>query len=402
MERTQNASGNCLVITTLGKFQVSRGDEMLSQDNNRSNHAWDLFKYIIANRYKGIVPELALEDLWPDQEYADPRGATRALIFRLRKLLSPSNEDYIKYAQGHYLWNVDSDFWLDIDEMENLAQCAEACLGDDPGRAEEYLIQALELYKGEFLPENFYSQWTIPVRNYYHSLCLRVVLDLVDLLKKRDDHASIIKVCEKVIISHPYEEEIHLHYLEGLLHEGRVQQAQKHWEYVNKKFYQDLGVRPSLVLQKVLQKVPGREDTGLDLTSIQSKLKQNTDHQGAFICTPEVFKEIYKLERRRGERSGIAVFMALLTLRGRRGADIEERVMQIAMDRLEEYLIVALRKGDVISRWSEKQYILILPSMAFEQGEMIMDRFKKGFNERNQRVEIVSEIQPVLPLEMYT
>lgn len=61
-----------LEIITLGKFEVRRAGQLLSQDS--SYRVWDLFKYIITNRNTGIVPELALENLWPDQEYSDPRG----------------------------------------------------------------------------------------------------------------------------------------------------------------------------------------------------------------------------------------------------------------------------------------------------------------------------------------
>lgn len=343
-----------------------------------------------------------MEELWPEQDYADPRGATRALIFRLRKLLAHSGEDYIKYSQGHYQWNLESQYWLDIDEFESLAQQAQDCWEIDPNRAEDLLTQALNLYKGEFLPECYYSQWTIPVRNYYQSLCLQVVLDLIDLLKQRDDQGKIVQVCEKVIMSHPYEEELHMHYLQGLLRENRIQHAQKHYEYISRKFYQDLGVKPSPVLQKMMQSAGGREQTGLDLNGIQNKLEQNPNQDGAFLCDADVFKEIYKLEKRRGERSGIAIFLALISLRGKDGGTMEDKLLKSSMDRLEKYLVSNLRKGDVIARWSENQYVLLLPGMAYEQGEMVMERFKKGFSDRNPMITITSQIQPVLPLALYT
>ena len=398
---TNKKTDNGLVITTLGKFEVKRDGQILSQDS--SYRVWELFKYIITNRQAGIVPELALENLWPDQDYSDPRGAIRALIFRLRKSLgkdSADNKEYISFSQGCYHWNKDVDYWLDAEEFENKVQQAASLKQSNPEQGEELLFQAIELYQGEYLPESYYSQWTIPVRNYYHTLYLQLVLDLVELLEARSDSAKVISVCEQALLSHPYEEDIHRHYLQALIKEGRVKQAQNHYAYTSRKFYQELGIKPSPDLQKILQRAGTNNNEGLDLNSIQNNLKEKSDDQGAFVCEAEVFKEIYKLERRRGERLGLSVFMALVTI-----MDIDRKndtsIIKPGLDRLETFLLNSLRKGDVIARWSSNQYVLMLPGLAYEQGERVMERIKKSYNAANPLLTMTTEIQPVLPLEAY-
>lgn len=399
MNNEQPHDNEYLEIITLGKFQVKRGDEILSHDSNRSSRVWELFKYFLANRQRGIVPELALEDLWPDQEYTDPRGAMRALIFRLRKTLSSSSsKDYIKYYQGTYYWNPDNKYRLDIEEFEKLIQQAMLLKDTYPYEAEKMLFDAIQLYKGEFLPESFYSQWSIPIRNRYYSLCLQAGLDLIELLNKRNDYAAIINICEKLLITHPYEEEINLHYLEALLREGRTQQAQNHYTYISKKFYQDLGIKPSTAIQNIMQSYD-KKDYILDLSGIQNQLIENYDEMGAFICTSGIFKEIYKLERRRGERLGIAVFLALITMDVDMSS-MEPPSLERCMANLENYLIKCLRKSDVIARWSINQYILMLPGMSMEQGEKIMQRIKAVYN-KNHVETIRTELQAVLPPDKY-
>ena len=386
-----------LEIITLGKFQVKRGEELLSHDTSRSSRVWELFKYLLANRHRGIVPELALEDLWPDQEYNDPRGAMRALIFRLRKSLSSSSNDYIQYYQGTYYWNPDNKCWLDIEEFEKLIQNAGELTETTPNDAEKMLFDAIQLYNGEFLPESFYSQWSIPIRNRYHSLCLQASLDLIELLNKRDDYAAIINICEKLLITHPYEEEINLYYLEALLHEGRTQQAQNHYTYICKKFYQDLGIKPSIEIQNIMQSY--NKGNISSLNELQNQLIENTESVGAFVCSSEVFKEIYQLERRRGERLGIVIFLALITM-NINAESIESASIELYMNNLEKYLVFCLRKGDVIARWANNQYVLMLPGMTVEQGEKVMQRISIGYDKMHNET-ITIELQAVLPPEKY-
>ncbi len=391
-----------LEITTLGKFEVKRAGQLLSQDS--SYRVWELFKYIITNRNTGIVPELALENLWPDQEYSDPRGAVRALIFRLRKTLGQSptkDQDYIVFSQGCYHWNKSVDYWLDVEEFENKAQQALFLKQNQPEQAEDLLLQAVDLYGGEYLPESYYCQWTIPVRNYLQSLYLQVVMELMELLAARGDNSKIITICEQALRTYPYEEDIHRYYLKALVNEGRIKQARNHYTYTTNKFYQDLGIKPSADLQRIVQAAGNRQLEGLDLNSIQNHLQEKADNQGAFVCDAEVFKEIYKLERRRGERLGLSVFMALVSIMDNTHRN-DTSLVKKGMDQLETFLVNSLRKGDVITRWSSNQYVLMLPGLAYEQGEKVMERIKDGFNKDNRFLIITTEIQPVLPLEIYS
>jgi DNA-binding SARP family transcriptional activator len=327
----------------------------------------------------------------------------RALIYRLRKALGKNpadSQEYITFSQGCYHWNKKVDYWLDADQFESKAQLASSLKQTDLQQAENLLLQAIDLYQGEYLTESYYCQWSIPVRNYYNTLYLRLVLDLVELLEVRGDSAKIISVCEQALLHHPYEENIHRHYLKTLMKEGRVKQAQNHYAYASRKIYQELGIKPSVDLEKIVQTANNQDNKGLDLSSIQNNLKEKIDDEGAFVCDAAVFKEIYKLERRRGERLGLSVFMALVTI-----TDIDHNddspAIKAGLDFLESFLLKSLRKGDVIALWSSNQYVLMLPGLAYEQGEKVMERIKKSYNAANPLLTMTTEIQPVLPLEAY-
>ena len=52
-----------LEIRTLGNFQVSYGEKILTQEYSRSYRLWKIFKYLITYRQQGVLPEVVVEKI---------------------------------------------------------------------------------------------------------------------------------------------------------------------------------------------------------------------------------------------------------------------------------------------------------------------------------------------------
>lgn len=141
----------------------------------------------------------------------------RTFIYRLRQVLDDKECKRIVFSQGCYSWAAGSDCWLDCEEFEQLTAKAEKLLQADADGAIDCLRQAIELYKGEYLPEVAYSEWIIPVRYNYHRMFLEAVYMLIQLLQEKGCHQEIGKLCEKVLKNEPYDEQLHIAYIEYLL-----------------------------------------------------------------------------------------------------------------------------------------------------------------------------------------
>jgi two-component SAPR family response regulator len=72
-----------LQIISLGDFRVKFGEKVLTQEANRSYRLWELFKYLLTNKDQVVLPEVLVEKLWPEQEYADAKSAVRTMVYRL-------------------------------------------------------------------------------------------------------------------------------------------------------------------------------------------------------------------------------------------------------------------------------------------------------------------------------
>lgn len=399
-----NTERSNLEIYTMGQFLVKRGSELLSGDVSRSQKPWEIFKYLITHRGKTFLPEQVLETLWPDQEYSDPNRALRNLVYRLRQILgegcSKEDRSIIAFSHGGYSFNTKADIWLDAEEFENLCRQAFSIREEDPGGAIGVYLKAVSLFKGEYLPECSYSEWVLPIRNYYRRIYLKACSDLTHLLKNTRRHPEIIEVCEKTFLVEPFEEEFHLRFMEALLEGGKTNQAKAHYEYVTSTFYRDMGIKPSPDMRSLYRRMKTDSDrVELDLSFIQDNLGERHEAEGAFLCDPDVFRFLYKLEQRRGERSGQAVFLGLLTLTRPDYGMPATKTLQETMENLKESLETSLRKGDVVSRWSEAQYLVLLPGLSLEQAERVLARIKERFRKSGGPKDVVlrTKLQSVLP-----
>ncbi|WP_298847234.1 AfsR/SARP family transcriptional regulator [Clostridium sp.] len=346
----------CLKVYTLGCFEVVLDGKVLSNDCKRSQQVWNLFKYTLTYRNKRIVQENFFDVLWKDKECDNPVKALQNLVYRLRMLLdykgvNKDGESVINYSQGCYSWNKESYYWTDIDEFEDLYEKAKVYEeNDDFLKAIDLLKQALMLYKGDYLCEDSYNEWVMPIRNYYHRIYMDVIANLIKLLKQYKRNKDILKVCEEALIIQPFEEKIHLPYIEALIEEGNMVQAQKQYEYVTSMLYEEMGVKPSSDLRKLYRKIKCNDKKVLvDLSSFQKIMVDSRESDGAYFCEPDTFVSVYKLECHRAVRTKQIIFMGLFTINRVKNRGQDNKVMRNGIGSLLNVLIQDLREGDVVT-----------------------------------------------------
>ncbi len=393
-----------LEIMTLGQFMVRRGSDIISGENKRSYRIWELCKYFITKRDKPTYSETIMEDLWPDRDYTDAKQALRTQIYRLRMLLdkkdTPEDNSCIIFSGGAYALNKNTDYWLDAQEFESLYNEAVHITQKDPNSAIEKYQQAARLYKGDYLPEISYAEWVIPVRNYYNHLYIQLVLDLTTLLHDQGRNEEIIEVLENAFLIEFFEEEFHFRYLRALIAAGRSRQAQSHYEYTSSVFYREMGIEMSSSMRDLYRNILFQNNSvNRDLHLVQNSLYDIPESNVAFLCTSDVFRYLYNLEVRRNERTGQSVFLGMLTLSWPNWENEDLVQMRNDMNCLEETLLNSLRKGDVVCRWNESQYLILLPEITLENTDLVMRRIKFNFRRfsSNQQVDIDSSVKAVQP-----
>ena len=76
-----------------------------------------------------------------------------------------------------------------------------------------------------------------------------------------------------------------------------------------------------------------------------------------------------------------------------------KRQQNSAMSQLHSAIQYSLRRGDVFTRYSVSQYLIMLPTVSFENGEMVLKRIQKNFKKENphSKAIITYKLQPLTP-----
>lgn len=390
-----------IYIQTLGQFRVSIGGNSIDNSTNQAKKPWSILEYLITFRDRDITANELIELIWSDDQSANPNGALKTLVFRSRKLLEPlamPPQNLIIQRRGSYAWNPEYQTVVDADQFEEL--CSQA--GADGLSEEDQLLlyqQAIDLYKGDFLPKSSWESWVMPISARYHSLYLQAVHKVIDLLTTAGDWEEIIRLCEKAVQIESFDEGIHYALIYALYNTGKQNLALEHYKNTIDLFYNEFSITPSERL-KDLYKVIRDEKHGIttDLSIIQESMKEHKRKSGAYYCEYSVFRDIYQLEQRAIERTGDSIYLCLLTVRTSDGHLPKTSVMIRAMESLGNAISGSLRRGDVYARYSIAQYIVLLPTSSYENGCNVMKRIITNFKKEYTRKDLVIDysLQSVL------
>lgn len=393
-----------LYVRMLGTFSISQGHAEINDGGNRSKKVWLLLAYMIYCRNRPVPPEELVNLLWGEEERStNPLNALKTMFHRVRACLNQlggsAGHEFIVRRAGSYAWNTNVPLTLDIDEFDRLCQA-----GSGAGSDEEkltYWMQALALYRGGFLSKLFSEPWVAPISAYYHDLYVGTALQALSLLEQENRWAEAVELCRAATAQEPYMEELYGHMMNALLQMGDQRGAVKVFEDMSDLFLANLGIMPSdelrVLYRDALRSINERT---ISPALILEQLREPAGPGGALMCDYDFFKVIYQFIARMVERSGDAAHLALVSVVGDDGKPLSRRSLDCVIDNLQEIIRSNLRQGDVASRCSVSQFILLLPQASFESSRMICRRITKAFVRQypHSPAALQTSVQPLEPL----
>jgi DNA-binding SARP family transcriptional activator len=155
-----------LCIHFFGRFELLRnGEEVVYL--GRNTRALAILKYLLAHRKSRPVPQDYLMGwLWPESDLKRARWSLNSAIYALRKLLgrclpSLAASETILFEGGSY--RLSSQVRLNADTDEFDSHYEEGHRLENAGRMPEAVTayeKAVELYRGDYLSEDLYQEWT--------------------------------------------------------------------------------------------------------------------------------------------------------------------------------------------------------------------------------------------------
>ncbi len=377
-----------LQIRILGDFSLQIGENIISDNDNRTKKGWLLLAYLLYNRGQLISQRDLIRLLWSDSlSSSNPENALRITLHRLRAQLNQlwptAGHDLILYKSNGYSWNTEIPIFLDSDHFEQL------CRSQSKSNEErlQACLEALQLYNGDFLEKQSSESWVIPISTHFHNLFLTVSMEAVSLLSAENRHQEAIAICKKAISAEPYHEPLHQTLMLELAALGDSSGAHAVYEDLRKKLFDDFGIQPSEQTRAVFRSVAHTvSNQVLPVNVIMENLREPEISTGALQCDYDYFKILCFAESRSMERSLKPAHIALLSVSDGPNGPLTKRTMSRIMDQLGEQIRLNLRRRDTFCRCSTSQYIFLLPEANYENSHMVCRRILGAFHRKHPSV----------------
>lgn len=118
-----------------------------------------------------------------------------------------------------------------------------------------------------------------------------------------------------------------------------------------------------------------------NIVNLLEQLRENGEANGAYWQEYKPFIEIYRFIAREISRTRKSVFVLLLTVLDGNDSVPSDDVLSVIMERLHKVIYKALRKGDVFTRYSSSQYILLLLDTNLDSASAIAERIIETYKE---------------------
>lgn len=377
-----------LTVNTLGKFQVTDGDSVINDDNLRSPMLSKLFMYMLLYRDKTLTTEDIATAIWQGEETDNPTGALKNLMYRLRKSLNKhfGEFEFILTNRGSYRWNPEIEVNIDIEHFEELIQTAK-----NENIMENSIIKyenAIAMYQGDFMSKLMDMHWILTLNTYYHSLYLSCVKALAELYVKVGRYEDLEHLCSDALKYENADEQIYCYQIEARMRCGKIGLALESYDNAKEIMEKELGIRKTTILNKVYEELlsMSKGQSSYDIHEVKEDIEEENP-QGVFMCGYPIFKEIYHLEARKSGRSGEEQNLILLTVSARSTdtPEIAEFRIKQTMKGLEETIKESLRIGDVAAKYSDTQFIILLPTCSHDLALLVANRLISNLYQKNTR-----------------
>jgi ATP/maltotriose-dependent transcriptional regulator MalT/DNA-binding SARP family transcriptional activator len=222
-----------VTIQSLGGFQVVRDAKPVPATEWQSKKARDLLKVLVARRGRPTSRERLTETLWPGDDPVKLANRLSVALTTVRSVLDPER----RFPADHFLVADKSSVRLElrnltVDVEHFLATVAAGFALQREERNDEALLllrAAEELFAGDFLEEDAYEEWAMPLREEVQASYISVARALARVSASSGDHDAAVRHFLRILERDSYDEEAHLGLVSTLVAAGRHGEARRRY-----------------------------------------------------------------------------------------------------------------------------------------------------------------------------
>ncbi|MFC7545133.1 tetratricopeptide repeat protein [Plantactinospora sp. GCM10030261] len=224
-------SRGSVALRTLGQFEVVVDGAPVPVAAWQSRKARDLLRILVARRGRAIPRDELAELLWPEStDRSKVAHRLTVALSILRGVLDPERRvDPDRYVRADTASVALDLAQVDVDVEAFLAAAEEglrlvAAATDDPAGL-HLLADADRAYPGDFLADEPYDEWSVPLRDYARSLFIQVERALAGAAERRRDVDGAVRALLRLLEADPYDAAAHEAHVSLLTRVGRHGEA---------------------------------------------------------------------------------------------------------------------------------------------------------------------------------
>jgi DNA-binding SARP family transcriptional activator len=230
-------------------LQVWQGRRQVEAPALSQRRAGELLALLLVSPGQRLGLEAAAERLWPERPPETAQDLLHKASSALRRALEPElpNRFPSRYllvqdgmAQLLSLWAQDLSAWVDFAAFEA------ACRRGD-------WDAALVLYRGNFMPECAYAEWSTTPRQHYATLYQEALLEAGRLRFAAGSFAAALEACRRLLALEPWQEQAALLGMRAALELGDRAAARRLYQALEKSLRDEVGVAPQSELQALFR-----------------------------------------------------------------------------------------------------------------------------------------------------
>jgi DNA-binding SARP family transcriptional activator len=256
-----------LRVRFFGHFEMLCDEELITL--GRNGKALSILKYLLANRSRPVSQDHLMGWLWPHSNLKKARWSLNSAIHGLRKLLSEcgssssssgggggsgssgggsgsANPYVVVLEEGYYRLCSEVQILSDVDEFDHYYE--EGRRLQTQGSLEQaaaHYESAISLYRGEYLVEDLYEDWTMVERERLSNAYIDMLGRLAYYYSETGEHQQSIRACYRVLEKDRCHEESYRLLMRSYSRLGLRGRALRQYRLCERILRQEYGSAPS-------------------------------------------------------------------------------------------------------------------------------------------------------------
>lgn len=223
---------------------MSLNGETLTNNHWGSQQTQTIGKILVTNRGKVVTSDKLIDILWPDEPIESARRRLHVRISQLRNVLQ-EKKMLIRTVHGGYIFQLDETCWLDVDKFQS--HFSEGTHHQEIGQQIEAITayeNAREIYRGDFLAEDLYADWTYNHREALRESFINLLIELSECYAQQGRYRLAIARARQALAQDHLRETLYVRLMLYHYYAGEREQALRVFDRCCVVLENELGVTP--------------------------------------------------------------------------------------------------------------------------------------------------------------